>query len=277
MKSPLFLVLLLALTTPLLSSEIPFNNCRDFTTKSSSNLSIIKLAEIDLLHGIWVKKNDKDLSQMTIQFNKSGLVDVIITAPKQEATYSHAHWRIEEQEGSAFLVWGEHDEKDRLLKINQVCEGIILTDFNDGSEYLLNYLPRLDSKRFDFVQKSLLGNWVNATYPYDLIKNEEDCGTLNPIEGAFLEYNFQKDGTYTKKWGSAKVEFTEVGSWNVSSDGNFLMMKAQDANNVHESEVTYLAQIKMLDMDKVVLAQSLHSPNLGSLYCTKNKDFFLVK
>jgi hypothetical protein len=277
MKSPIILSLILAITTPLLSSEIPEINCREYVSDSSIENSVAEAAELDLLQGIWVKNEVDSPSKITFHFNKSGRVDIISTTPDQEARYSHAHWTVEEQNGEAILVWEEHNETDRLLIINQVCEGIILSDYADGKEYLLNYIPKLGNKKIDFMRASLLGRWENATYPFDIAKNENDYGTFAPIEGAYLDYKFNKDGSYIKKWGSTKVEFTETGKWDISKDGKFLVMRASSKNDIHEAEITYLAKIKMVDMDKIVLEQSLQSPNIGNLYTTQNKDFLFVK
>lgn len=276
MKSSVQAVLLLALTTPLLSSEIPETNCREFI-KIEEGLSLSEIAELDLMQGIWVKKDENLQTEMTFKFQKSGSVDIISKSLKSAAVFTHAHWRVEEQNGKAVLVWEEHNEKDKLLGIDQTCDGIILTDFVADKSYELTFMPEEKASKINFIRQSLFGGWSNASYPFDISKEESDCGTFQPIKGAFLEYDFKNDGTYTKKWGSSKLEFTETGRWEISADGNYLMFRAESKDKSHESEKTYLAKIKMLDMDKVVLAQALESPGFEDLFCTKHKDFLFVR
>ena len=276
MKSSVLAALLLALTTPLLSSEIPETNCREFF-QNEEGLSLIEITELDLMQGIWVKKDDQNQTEMTFKFQKSGSVDIISKSLKSAAIFSHAHWSVEEHDGKAVLVWEEHNEKDKLLGIDQTCDGIILTDFGTEKSYELTFVPAEKSSKIDFMRKSMFGNWSNASYPFDISEEETDCGTFQLIEGAFLEYYFKNDGTYTKKWGSSKLEFTEKGKWEISADGKYLVFRAQSEDKSHESERTYLAKIKMLDMDKVVLAQALQSPGFDDLFCTKHKDFLFVR
>ena len=69
MKSSVLAALLLALTTPLLSSEIPETNCREFI-QNEAGLSLTEITELDLMQGIWVKKDYHNHSEMTFKFSK---------------------------------------------------------------------------------------------------------------------------------------------------------------------------------------------------------------
>jgi len=277
MKSPVLLALLLALTTPMLSSEIPVGNCREIENLEDETLSISELARIDLLQGIWVKKDNHLHSEMIFHFIETGSVDIIFNTKDGQSTYSHAHWEIEEHDDQAFLIWKEHNEKDRLLKIKQTCDGLILTNVMNDKAYNLTYFPKEKNSKLDYLRNSLYGNWINGNYPFDIAKDESDCGSFVPIEGAFFTFQFNKDGTYSKKWGSKVVEFSESGTWEISADGKYVLFQAESEDGKHESTKTYLAKIKMIDMDMLVFEQTLESPGFEDVFCTKRKDFLFVK
>lgn len=277
MKSPVLIALLFALTTPMLSSEIPENSCREFNFLEDESLSASELARIDLLNGIWVKKDLNSYSETTFHFNETGSVDIIFDSNQSLGTYTHAHWEIEEHDQQAFLIWKEHNEKERLLKIDQTCDGLILTNILNAKSYSLIYLPKAKREKLISIHKGLTGSWTNGSYPFDIAKNDTDCGSIEPIEGAFLKFSFNKDGSYSKEWGSSTTQFNEIGIWEISADGEYVLLKAQSEDNTHESIKTYLAKIKMVDMDMIVLEQSLVSPDTENTFCTKNKDFLFVK
>ncbi len=274
-KSPALLALLLALTTPLLSAEIPEIKCRKMIIDFEGIMSPAEVASKDLLQGIWINKNEAANTEERLQFNDSGTIDIIINQSGKTADYKQAYWHTETIEGKALLVWKETGACERFLKIDLTCEGITLTDLVSDTDVHLTYLPKENGSRIDFLKNSLYGGWTNVTYPFDIAENKGDCGTTQIMKGAFLSYNFKVDGSYSKRWGNSKTTFVENGHWEISKDGNHILLHV--GKELSENGRKDIARIKMIDMDKLVLEQSLNSPDLEDSFCTKKKDFVFVK
>lgn len=275
MKSPALLALLLALSSPLLSSEIPEINCRKMVINFEGNLRPSEIAHKDLLQGIWVLKNTDRQQETRYHFNENGTVDIISSQADALAEYKQAQWHTEDLEEQALLVWKEYGECERFLKIDPTCEGITLTDLGNEKQAFLSFIPKVSNATIKFFKNNLIGAWTNVTYPFDLAEHESDCGSTEIMKDAFLSYQFKRDGTYLKEWGNRKKAFKESGTWKLSKDGGHILLQINQKKGKYiKNEV---AKIKLIDMDKLVLEQSLHSPDKENLFCTKKKDFVFVK
>ncbi|RMG85116.1 MAG: hypothetical protein D6714_06570 [Bacteroidetes bacterium] len=270
--------ILITLALTLAGFSLAANNdakCRELP--KAENASPAEMVRLDLLQGIWSQTDAEGNTLKTFQFQTDGRAELILSLKNNPARYLHADWHIETRHHEAWLVWKPHHQSEQLLRVIQTCEGIELVPASGEKPMRLRYypksLPDSQSKRI----RQLTGEWTNANYPFQIAESPGDCGTLEIMKGAFLTLELRPDGHYLKQWGNQHVELTEQGRWRLSDDGLFILFDAQPPSGDHTRERYYIAKIKLLDMDKVVLEQALESPGFEGLFCTQNKDFLFVK
>ena len=125
--------------------------------------------------------------------------------------------------------------------------------------------PLAVSKKVSLVENSLIGSWENSIYPFEV---QAENGTRKQMEGAFLKYYFNENGTYKKVMGTREKKIEEFGSWEVSEDASTLVITS-------DCTATQSIKIKYLQLDELVLEQSLKSTEVD--FCTGVKDFFFNK
>ncbi len=114
------------------------------------------------------------------------------------------------------------------------------------------------------LSASLIGEWANTLYPFDLDRNDNRA-----MAGAFLYYRFNADGTYSKSLGNSEAQLEEVGRWEISNDGQYLIMHTK------KTKKTSKARIKFIMFDEMVLEHSLKVSDES--FCTNLKDFYFSR
>ena len=211
---------------------------------SSEDLDLEKRIIFDLTSGVWSTDDLCDSRKTSIQFNSGGKMHFIFEKENTKPNFEQYFWQLEKTNGMYFLSWiCENLEQKSSFKIEQTCEGILLTDPVTDLEVCLKKMPSIAQKEMDFAKTSLIGNWENASYPFKERKKK--------FKNAFFHYSFAEDGTYQIQFGDDKKEFRELGIWEISKDGKFVIFHKNNSSSV------YLAKIKHLDLDEMVLEQEL--------------------
>ncbi len=99
------------------------------------------------------------------------------------------------------------------------------------------------------AEASLVGRWENPYFALESGVNGQDTN------GRTLKYHFREDGTYTCILGGAEAQIEETGTWEVSENGDQLLMHSRNACD--NKVVTTTANIKHLSMDELVLEQTM--------------------
>lgn len=112
------------------------------------------------------------------------------------------------------------------------------------------------------VHNALVGRWENPYFEY---KNANGS----------LKFHFRQDGTFSKVLGGAEFLIKEEGTWEVSEDGKHLLMRTQSLCDGQAATVTQVATIKHLDLDELVLEQSICVD--GVAVSAEPEDFYFNK
>lgn len=115
------------------------------------------------------------------------------------------------------------------------------------------------------IRTQLIGQWENPFFTLEFDSNKN----------GFLKYHFREDGTYTKILGGGELPIEEEGTWEVSEDGKYLLMRSQNLCDGQPAMVTQVATIKHLSLDEMVLQQSVCVD--GVAVSGESKDFFFNK
>lgn len=256
----------------------PDTGCRKFTFQNNNELSQADKFRLDLQNGTWVQRG-QDSKTAVYQFHDYGLVDVLTSGADQSADFKSLYWTVEVFENQAFLLLsGGAGISSQLFKLEQTCTGMNLSNSATAETTDLTFQPFANAKILDKIRFSLSGKWTSITYPFDLTDNLEKCGTFESIKGAFLEYEFKENGTYSKKMGAEHLQIEEQGYWEVSADGKYLIMHGVGYTNPEQIYATTVAELSYVNPGELVLTQALHvSGDFETIFCTEIKSFYFHK
>lgn len=115
------------------------------------------------------------------------------------------------------------------------------------------------------VKASMVGTWESTEYPFAVKNNKKKARK----EGAFLQYTFLPDGTYTANYGDASEAYQEKGSWTISSNGKKIQLKADNASKYQTILIKYLEFDELVLQHDVVQREEAFSPGDRSVFFHK--------
>jgi hypothetical protein len=263
----------------------PEERCREITLEKADSPDLVETVKSDLISGKWVLENEffgltnSKSTKTAFYFYNYGMADLVNFDTENGIQLNSYLWRIEKYGKEAFLVLTSKEEmSEKLFKVNQNCTGIELTNAINGDRVTLVYKRIMEKDAIKSIKTSLSGNWDCMTYPFDITRNSETCGTFEQMDGAYLKYKFNPDGTYTKNLGTSHLDIEEQGFWEVSEDGQYIIFHAAKRGNANEVFATYVAEVSHLNYGEMVLKQALHgNGEFDTLFCTQIKTFFFNK
>ena len=246
----------------------------NYSVADTQLMRIAEKVESDLLQGVWTAKNPSVKSKKVkflFQFKDSGKLDFLELQPMGNYAHKDLNWVVEVQEsGPHLLIFDTKTGKNQNFELVQTNDGMELTEERTGEYFNLDFHPRAAVKEVSSIKKSIVGEWLNSLYPFEIARNGD-----KPMPGAFLQYQFNSDGTYSKLLGNNEAQLDEVGTWEISKDGQYLLLHTNDFENGRKVKKTCMAKIKFVMMDEMVLEHSLQVSNES--FCTHLKDFYFSK
>lgn len=264
------------------TATTPKEKCRQLATIEGAGLA--EAVKLDLLNGFWTEilttgavETSKSLNRVIYQFNENGLVDMIREREGCETTIQTNRWTVASYGSQSFLFIDKPNASGQVMyQLEQTCEGVTLTNTSSAIKVKLGFKPKKKAEMLSQVRSTLMGNWKSITYPFDLTKDLNTCGTFEPMQDAYLSYRFAPDGSYVRTMGTSKLEIKEYGYWELSDDGNYIVFHVCASKNPESAVRTYLAEIAHLNTGEMVMKQALHGAgDFESLFCTQAKTFFL--
>ena len=110
---------------------------------------------------------------------------------------------------------------------------------------------------------TLIGEWAYTNFSYNIVDRIHECEDLIIADDAFLKFDFDANGIYTKTYGSGNNETTEVGNWEITADGESLVLFPMDG-----AAAQYIKIGKMED-EKIELELNIEAVGLSDLFCTQ--------
>lgn len=255
------------------SAHLPEVACREFIAQGQFASEKARLAA-DLTGGIWQLQTQRlgDAEGQLI-FHDFGMADEILTHADGTMSYDRLHWTVESYNGAVFLVVTQTGAEGRtnLYRMTPTCEGMDLVDA--ASLERIRLIHRGGKiKAIANMAHYLTGAWVATEYPFDIARDMDDCGTFEPIRGAFLQYSFWSNGTFVREWGNAGITYREQGFWDVTADGDYLLLHVAgtDGQTILRTDVS---RIEGMGNGTFDIRQSLESGNSSDQYCTQVKTF----
>ncbi|MBR9919806.1 MAG: hypothetical protein GYB31_03140 [Bacteroidetes bacterium] len=272
----LFMLIGLSLQAGSFMAETSDTDCREAKIYDMFELSNALKVENDLLSGVWTFGASPEKTTV-YRFRNHGLLEIVRAESTGEPQYDSYMWRVEEYNNQAFLVLTTNDfQHEYLYQTLPTCQGMVLVDPVSIDQISLTYNVDAPSEQQKQINNRLLGVWENATYPYRLTNSFEECGTFEPIEGAYLKYRFNSDGTFVRSFGSHLVQMEETGYYEIFEEGQYVVFHVQqdDGNFSH-----HVARIKYLEYGELVLEQTLESDtdDFAAFFCSDLNTVSFIK
>lgn len=223
---------------------------------TNENLTLTTQLNRALPDGIWAG-NTQNGQEAVLQFHPSGTADWFSYNGKGLMGYQDYTWSVtpvNEEEARLELTASDFS-KTLAFQVETDCQSLKLADLGQGVVLALEH-ESADSKAQRSQKESMLAaRWENTTYPFD----------LQSMEGAYLKYNFLKNGRFERTLGCASRNIKDAGEWWLAKDGQHLVMRM-------DSGETTVAEIKYLELDEMVLKHVLNCEDKD--FATGDKDFF---
>ena len=253
------------------------SKCRPALTNSIDCLSQVERIQADLLDGLWLHELTKGKEGLGLkelyEFEEFGQL-------KRTAIFENGHsetnnhlWKIEEIEETAFLVIFDSELREELYyKVTQNCEGILLTDVVNYENTFLSFHREANFSELENIRLRIAGHWTCSKEPFD----PRDASVK--LEGAFLNYEFDLNGQFTRIMGDAKQKVEEAGFWELSNDGNFLLLKFSKTGLKSDAYTTQYIRLEKVGVNQLEIAQTLTTVGTyASIFCSKQKKILLNK
>jgi hypothetical protein len=260
MKTSALIAILMAGVTFMSAANIfPSENtrCRELA-KSPVEMSDHLFIAKDLMNGIWVSDDDSKY-----EFGTNGTLAVFSNHKNEQVSADLSGWKVEMLDGAPVLLVLKTGAYPIMYDVEQTCEGIKLVNKYNHDVISLDFVEVALPGHACEVKKNLLGAWTNVT----LIESDEKC---EHGKGAYLNYDFAKDGTYQCKYGSQTLNEMEIGTWSVSKDGQFLLLTSNLGS-------TSVVRIDRVDNHGLILEQVMTTNEIGDYFCSEQSSFTFIK
>ncbi len=272
MKTSALFAVIMATTTFLSAhsvSDSDFIKCREYAVGLDKNFSTSHLIEHDLIHGIWTALLP-DGMENTYLFTQKGLVQILQTDLDGNRSYQSSFWRVAEFDSQPFLILSDNEHKEKLLSVDQTCEGITLTDVVNHQVLAIHYQPLKASPKLNLTKDYLVGEWTNVSAFENLENNKTGIGS-------FLDFQFAADGTYTCNYGNREIKVSEIGTWEISKDNQYLLLHAAEDKDFENIKCTQVIRISQVDDHGLILEQVMKTNDINEFFGSNNKTFAFIK
>ena len=270
MKFSALLAFFLAMATSMVGhTDFNITKCRDYLSEVDENLTAVKLVEMDLVNGKWTAVGN-DLSTLTYLFGENGTLHQFNEDRSGNTSYGQLFWNVITMDKKLVLKLTAIDHDEKWMNIEQTCEGITLANLSGNEILTIGYQPFSVPKKMDAMENSLLGEWTNVTV---LQTTSEPAKTA----GAYVNINFDTNGSFVHEYGNRATTVIEKGQWEISRDGQFLLLHIHESNEPISSNGVKVIKINQMDDHGLVLEDVMKEGGVGHFFDTKNRVFTFIR
>lgn len=115
----------------------------------------------------------------------------------------------------------------------------------------------------DTTISTLVGEWAYTNFAYRIVDRVHACNDFITDDDAFLKFNFDANGTYTKSYGNGSNETVETGNWDITDDNANVVLFPKDGS------ASEFIKIGKIENEKIELELNIESAGLSDLFCTQ--------
>lgn len=284
MKKILVAICLLMSSTFMFTNTANASNpkCRKAVYNIRYDISLTDRVESDLVNGIWNLKianlERGEREEIRYQFNELGWVDIVSMNNEGQQNVENVMWRVEEYNNLPFLILtNPTDGKERMYQVEQTCDGVNLLDIVGYENLSFHYIKNVTEADINSIRNKMVGNWTHEGYPFDIAMNMDETGTFEPMEGAYMTFHFDANGTFTRKLGAHTLSIKHNGFWEVSKDGKYVFFYISPSNNPEDITETMVAEIAQLEEGRLKFYQKLTNDSHNKNFDTAYRAFHFTK
>lgn len=113
------------------------------------------------------------------------------------------------------------------------------------------------------TMNTLTGEWAYTNFSYQIVDNIHACEEIIIVKGAFVKFQFDRNGTYSKTYGNGDNETIEVGNWDITDDNHNLVLIPKD------NSPAQFIKINKMEEEKVELELDIQEAGLDKIFCTE--------
>jgi hypothetical protein len=115
----------------------------------------------------------------------------------------------------------------------------------------------------EVTMNTLTGEWAYTSFAYQIVDKIHACEEIIVVKNAFLRFQFDKNGTYAKIYGSSDNEIMEVGNWDITNDNHNLVLIPKDGSPAQ------FIKINKLEEEAIELELNIQESGLDNIFCTE--------
>lgn len=115
----------------------------------------------------------------------------------------------------------------------------------------------------EMTMNTLTGEWAYTNFAYQIVDNIHACEEIIIAKGAFLKFQFDRNGTYSKIYGNGDSETVEIGNWDITDDNYNLVLIPKDGSQAQ------FIKINKMEEEKIELELDIQSADLDKIFCTE--------
>jgi len=261
----------------LTSTSLIEGKCRPALVHAIDCLSQKEKIQADLINGVWLHELIEDTERVSLkevyEFEELGQLKRTVIFDNGHSETTNHLWRIEEVEDKAFLVIFDSELGEEVYyEVTQNCEGVLLKDIVNYEMTFLSFHREVNYSEIENIRLRIAGHWQCSNETFD----PKDASVK--LEDTFLNYDFDLNGQFTRIMGDADQKLEESGFWQVSNDGDFLLLKFSKTDSPSDIYTTQYIRLEKVGVNKLEIEQTLTTVGaFASIYCSKQKTFLLNK
>ena len=107
---------------------------------------------------------------------------------------------------------------------------------------------------------TLTGEWAYTNFAYRIVDRVHACDDFITDDDAYLKFNFDANGTYTKTYGNGTTETIETGKWDITDDNSNVVLFPNDGS------AGQFIKIGKMEDESVELELDIETAGLSNLF-----------
>lgn len=217
----------------ILSTGLMAEKCERLITYSGKYIAD-SIAD-DLESSLW--SSDLLGDKATLFFFEQGVAESIQVSG-DEPHIKVMSWNVHMCDGQAILTLSAPDGSSRSFLIDPTCDGFAVRDAFGRRPHYLN------QEAYGSGQQTLTRNQIIGTW------RTEDSNARKMRE---MSWNFDKDGTFSIAVAPDMYHAVHQGVWDISNDGQYLILYFMHADNPESVYTAELIAIKSVDFEDMII------------------------
>ena len=217
----------------------------------------------DLMDGIWTSPGEARV----IEFEDNGIAEIIVEDENGHIGMRNAFWSTSVHGGLAYLYLDQGNASPDMYQLSLTCQGITLQNLITGKRSDLLHQPKQNSTTRGLLERKIVGSWASISYPFTIAEGIHGCGVMDTMPHAYIKWRFEEDGLFRMQVGSDFATSTEEGIWELSANGNYLILRFAENGDPNRIYKTAVLEVPELSFEDLSLKNTLVPDDFKDILC----------